>query len=68
MLVYSRKDAAATEVTLGLDADDAHVLAELLGASRVAERLTAVQQDIEGLTIDWIRIAPRAEWAGKSLR
>jgi len=67
LLVYSKKDAAAAEMTLGLDADDSRTLAELLGASRVAERLAAVQQDIEGLTIDWIRIEPGAEWAGQSL-
>lgn len=67
LLVYSRKDVSATELTLGLDTDDARTLAELLGASRVAEGLAAVAQDIEGLTIDWIRIEPSAEWAGKSL-
>ena len=67
LLVYSKKDSAATELTLGLDADDSRTLAELLGASRVAERLAAVQQDIEGLTIDWIRIEPGGEWTGKSL-
>jgi len=67
LLVYSKKDSAATELCLVLDSNDSHTLAELLGASRVAERLTAVQQDIEGLTIDWIRIEPDAEWAGMSL-
>jgi TrkA domain protein len=67
LLVYSRKDSDATELTLGLDGDDARTLAELLGASRVAEGLAAAAQDIEGLTIDWIRIDPGAEWAGKTL-
>jgi TrkA domain protein len=67
LLVYSRKDSDATEMTLGLDTDDSRTLAELLGASRVAEGLAAVAQDIEGLTIDWIRIDPQAEWAGKTL-
>ena len=67
LLVYSRKDSAATEMTLGLDTDDARTLAELLGASRVAEGLAAMAQDIEGLTIDWIRIEPASEWAGMTL-
>jgi len=67
LLVYSRKDPSACDLTLALDADDAHTIAELLGATSVAERLAAVQQDIEGLTIDWIRIEPGAEWAGQSL-
>jgi TrkA domain protein len=67
LLVYSRKDSDATELTLGLDTDDSRTLAELLGASRVAEGLAAVTQDVEGLTIDWIRIDPGAEWAGRTL-
>jgi TrkA domain protein len=67
VLVYSKKDPSATDLTLGLDSDDAHTLAELLGATRVAKRLAAVQHDIEGLTIDWILIEPGAEWAGQSL-
>jgi TrkA domain protein len=37
LLVYSKKDSAATELTLGLDADDSRTLAELLGASREPE-------------------------------
>ncbi len=37
LLLYSRRDAAATEMTLGLETDDARTLAELLGASRVAD-------------------------------
>jgi TrkA domain protein len=67
LLVYSRKDSDATELTLGLDTDDSRTLAELLGASRVAEGLAAVAQDIAGLTIDWIRIDVGADWAGKTL-
>jgi TrkA domain protein len=67
LMVYSKKDSDATELTLGLDADDSRTLAELLGAARVAEGLAAVAQDIEGLTIDWIRIEPGADWAGMTL-
>src|SRR5689334_6830730 len=67
VMVYSKRDPSATDLTLGLDAEDAHTLAELLGATRVGEQLAAVQQDIEGLTIDWIRVEPGAEWADQSL-
>lgn len=67
LLVYSRKDSDATEMSLALDAEDSRTLAELLGASRIAEGLAAVAQDIEGLTIDWVRIDPTAEWAGRTL-
>lgn len=67
LLVYSRDDVEACANTIVLESDDSRTLAELLGASRVAEQLAAVQQEIEGLVIDWLRIEPGSEWAGARL-
>jgi TrkA domain protein len=67
VLVYSEHDPSECELSLALDSDDAGTLAELLGASRIAEHLAAVQQEIEGLAIDWIKVRPGAPWAGRSL-
>lgn len=67
LLVYSAEDPEACMFSLDLDANDARTLTELLGASRVAEELTAMQQDVAGLAIDWVRIDPASEWAGKTL-
>jgi TrkA domain protein len=64
LLVYSEDDPDALASRLTLDPDDARTLAELLGASRIAESLAAVQQDIEGLSIDWIKIEAGSEWSG----
>jgi TrkA domain protein len=41
---------------LGLSPDDARTLAELLGATRVAQQLADLQQRIEGLVIDWLPV------------
>jgi K+:H+ antiporter subunit KhtT len=67
VLVYSERDPSECEFRVTLDSDDSHTLAELLGASRIAEQLATVQQEIEGLAIDWIRVHPDAPWAGRSL-
>jgi TrkA domain protein len=67
LLVYSDRDPSECAFSLPLDSEDASALAELLGASRIAEGLAAVQHQIEGLAIDWIRIQPGAPWAGRSL-
>jgi len=67
VLVYSRADASSCESTIQLDPGDATTLAELLGATRIAEELAAVQQDIAGLSIDWIVIEDDSEWAGRTL-
>ena len=67
LLVYSERDPSACELSVTLGPDDARTLAELLGVSRVSEQLAAVQQEIEGLAIDWIRVHDDAPWAGRTL-
>lgn len=53
--------------TVGLSPDDARTLAELLGASRVAQQLTELQQRIEGLVIDWLPIREDSKYAGGTI-
>lgn len=52
---------------LGLSPDDARTLAELLGATRVAEQLAELQQRIEGLVIDWLPVRDDSFYAGKTI-
>jgi K+:H+ antiporter subunit KhtT len=67
LLVYSEDDPDETSVTVDLGRDDARTLAELLGASVVVEHLGELQQDLEGLSIDWVPIDEGSDWAGKTL-
>ncbi|MDQ3618863.1 MAG: cation:proton antiporter regulatory subunit [Actinomycetota bacterium] len=54
--VSRRDDPDEFKRVLGLSPDDARTLAELLGATRVAQQLAELQQRIEGLVIDWLPI------------
>jgi TrkA domain protein len=65
--VASGKDPDEFERVLGLGGDDARVLAELLGASRVSEQLAELQQRIEGLTIDWLPVRYDSPYAGHTI-
>jgi K+:H+ antiporter subunit KhtT len=67
LLVYGREDPDACQAVLRLDAADTHTLVDLLGGSQVSEELAAMQQ-LEGLTIDWLRIPATSPWVGRSLR
>lgn len=67
LLIYDTDDTDSCRVTVRLDADDTQTLAELLGASRVSQRLTAMQHQIEGLAIDWLTIPPKSPLAGRSI-
>jgi TrkA domain protein len=52
---------------LGLSADDARTLAELLGATRVAQQLAELQQRLEGLVIDWLPVRQDSAYVGKTI-
>lgn len=52
---------------LGLSQDDARTLAELLGATRVAQQLAELQQKLEGLVIDWLPIREDSPYAGRTI-
>jgi TrkA domain protein len=51
-----RDDPDRFKRALRLSEEDARTLAEVLGASRVAAELAALQQKIEGLAIDWLPV------------
>lgn len=65
--VSGRDDPDEFTRVLGLSPDDARTLAELLGATRVAEQLAELQQRIEGLVIDWLPIREDSFYAGGSI-
>jgi TrkA domain protein len=52
---------------LGMSPDDSRTLAELLGATRVAQQLADLQQRIEGLVIDWLPLRADSPYAGRPL-
>lgn len=54
------------KVSLRLDEDEAHTLAELLGGTRITESLSALEQ-IPGLSIDWFHVDYDDHIAGEPL-
>ena len=61
ILVYDREDPDTCRTVLRLSADDTLTLVELLGAFlAVTMHLGQMQQELEGLTIDWLTVAPDA--------
>ncbi len=56
----------AHKVSLRLDEDEAHTLAELLGGTRITESLSGLDQ-IPGLSIDWFHVDYDHHIAGQPL-
>lgn len=67
LLIYSEGDPDACSEVLRLEEDEGHSLADLLGGSTVAEHVHNVQQQVEGLTIDWLRVAPSSAAADRPI-
>lgn len=67
IVVYDRKDPDYARSVLELSADDSRTLSDLLGASQVTEALAAVQQRIEGLTLEWIEVTDESSMANRSI-
>jgi TrkA domain protein len=65
--VSSRDDPDEFGRALGLSPDDARTLAELLGASKIAQQLADLQQRIEGLVIDWLPVRADSPYAGRAV-
>lgn len=67
LVVYDRDDPDACVTMLRLSTADARALTELLGGSQVRETVDAVQQQIEGLAIEWITVAPGSTFSGATI-
>ena len=52
---------------LSLSAEDTRTVAELLGTSQVISAVEAVQQEIEGLTMEWITMSPTSPIASRTI-
>ncbi|MDQ3914232.1 MAG: cation:proton antiporter regulatory subunit [Actinomycetota bacterium] len=67
--IYVSRPDDPDEMTrvLGLLPDDARTLAELLGATRIAQQLADLQQRIEGLVIDWLPLREDSVYAGRTI-
>jgi TrkA domain protein len=67
LLVYDAHDPDTTADTVALGAADVRVLAELLGADHVTERLVGLRQAVRGLEIDWLPVQAGSRSAGRTL-
>ena len=67
LAVYAREDPDASTTVLHLSPSDTRTLAELLGATQVSEATTAVQQQVEGLAIEWLTLSAGSRFVGASI-
>lgn len=67
LFLYDRDDPDSCRSVIHLDLDDTRTLSELLGGSKVSESVAAVQQQVEGLAIDWVTVDAGSTYAGATI-
>jgi TrkA domain protein len=67
LVLYDTGDPDAARVVIDLTHEDSAALAELLGGSRVTESLARLQQQVEGLAIDWVPVPQGSPFAGRTI-
>jgi TrkA domain protein len=67
VLVYDTDDPDVCRSMLQLDDEDTRTLAELLGASQITEGIGAVQQQVEGLLLEWIALPVSSPAVGTTI-
>jgi TrkA domain protein len=67
LFVCPPDDPDSASLTLNLSDDDSHALSDALGGSRIIEGLTHLQQQVEGLAIDWLTVEGGTAYADKTI-
>jgi TrkA domain protein len=67
LVVYHRDDPDTAVETLTLTAEEANGLAELLGTTRIVERLAELHRQVEGLLSEQIPVAAGSPYDGRTL-
>ncbi|OFW53839.1 MAG: hypothetical protein A2V75_08360 [Actinobacteria bacterium RBG_16_70_17] len=60
-------DPDAAPLCIPLDDDEVHTLVEALGGLQVTESLTRLQQYVEGIAIEWLKVGPASPVAGTTI-
>ena len=66
MLVYCEDDVDSCSETLRLSLAESASLVELLGGTKITERLSDLRHEVQGLSIEWVSLDGRAPLAGKN--
>ena len=67
LFVYDTEDPDVCVESVRLDEADSRTLSELLGGSQVVGELARLQQQVEGLAIDWLPVVDGTPYADKRI-
>lgn len=59
LVVFDRHDPDAARTSVDLSGEEAAVLVELLGGTKLTERIADLRHEVEGLAIEWVTMPER---------
>lgn len=67
VLVYCEDDIDSCNESIRLSSTESASMVELLGGTKITERLGDLRHEVQGLSIEWVEIGPTAPLAGKTI-
>lgn len=67
LVVYDREDPDACRASVELNGEEAAVVVELLGGTKLTERLSDLRHEVEGLAIEWLTMPDHGGLTGRSI-
>lgn len=67
LILYDDVDPDTSRACVTLGTSEAAALVELMGGSRITERLVELRHEVEGLSIEWVTVAEGVGLSGRSI-
>jgi len=67
LVLYDERDPDACRDTVSLTGEESATLVELLGGTKVTERIGDLRHEVEGLSIEWVTIEAGRGLAGRTI-
>ncbi len=67
LVLYDKRDPDACRDTVTMSGEETSALVELLGGTKVTERIADVMYEVEGLSIEWVPLEAGAGLAGRTI-
>jgi len=67
LLLYDEADPDACRDNVSLTGEEAATMVELLGGTRITERIADLRHEVEGLSIEWVTLESGRGLAGRTI-
>lgn len=67
LLIYDESDCDSCNDVVHLNVQESASLVELLGGTKITERISDLRHEVQGLSIEWVNMGENAPLAGRTI-